>query len=231
LSQIFGYSDVLASMEGDELSDSQSVEQFLGGIARGANRLKRVVDAMVDMSLIETGALKMQFNTVLVSEIVGRAVDTAQSAAAEREVSVTVGDLSGLPHVRADGVRLGQVFTSLLSNAIKFTPDGGAIVISGDLCSDEGSVEVAVSDAGIGIESDQQQLIFEKFYRPENPLLHSTDDTGFKGAGPGLGLSIAKGIVEAHGGRIWVESPGRDEERCPGSTFFVRLPVDGPVKE
>jgi signal transduction histidine kinase len=231
LSQIFGYSDVLASMEGDELSDSQSVEQFLGGIARGANRLKRVVDAMVDMSLIETGALKMQLSTVLVSEIVGRAVDTAQSAATEREVSVTVGDLSGLPHVRADGVRLGQVFTSLLSNAIKFTPDGGAIVVSGDLCSDEGSVEVTVSDDGIGIEPDQQQLIFEKFYRPENPLLHSTDDTGFKGAGPGLGLSIAKGIVEAHGGRIWVESPGRDEERCPGSTFFVRLPVDGPVKE
>ena len=231
LSQIFGYSDVLASMEGDELSDSQSVEQFLGGIARGANRLKRVVDAMVDVSLIETGALKMQLTTVLVSEIVGRAVHTVQSAAAEREVSVTVDDLTGLPQIRADGVRLGQVFTSLLSNAIKFTPDGGAIVISGALCSDEAYVEVTVADDGIGIEPDQQQLIFEKFYRPENPLFHSTDDTGFKGAGPGLGLSIAKGIVEAHGGRIWAESPGRDEERCPGSTFFVRLPVDGQVKE
>jgi signal transduction histidine kinase len=74
-------------------------------------------------------------------------------------------------------------------------------------------------------------VVFDKFYRPESPLLHSTDDTGFKGAGPGLGLPIAKGIVEAHGGRIWVESPGRDEESCPGSTFFVRLPVDGPEKE
>ena len=104
-------------------------------------------------------------------------------------------------------------------------------MISGDVCEGEACVEITVADDGIGIEPDQQQLIFEKFYRPESTLLHSTDDTGFKGAGPGLGLPIAKGIVEAHGGRIWVESPGRDEERCPGSTFFVRLPVDGPEKE
>lgn len=231
LSQIFGYSDVLASLEGDELSDSQSVEQFIGGIGRGANRLKRVVDAMVDMSLIETGALKMQLTMVPVSEIVEGAVHTIQSAAAEREVTIAVGDLSGLPHIRADGARLGQVFTSLLSNAVKFTPDGRAIVISGDLCSDEACVEVIVADEGIGIEPDQQELIFGKFYRPENPLLHSTNDTGFKGAGPGLGLPIAKGIVEAHGGRVWVESPGRDEESCPGSKFSVRLPVDGPAEE
>jgi signal transduction histidine kinase len=231
LSQIFGYSDVLASLEGDELSDSQSVEQFIGGIARGANRLKRVVDAMVDMSLIETGSLKMQLTMVPVNEMVEGAIHTIRSAALEREITITVGDLSSLPHIRADSARLRQVFISLLSNAVKFTPNGGAIVISGGLCSDEACVEVILADDGIGIEPDQQQLIFEKFYRPENPLLHSTDDTGFKGAGPGLGLPIAKGIVEAHGGRVWVESPGRDEERCPGSTFFVRLPVDGPVKE
>ncbi len=231
LSQIFGYSDVLASLEGDELSDSQSMGQFISGIARGAGRLKRVVDEMVDISLIETGALRMQLMKVPVSVIVEGAVHTVQSAAEARKVTISVDDLSDLPHIRADGERLRQVFTNLLSNAVKFTPDGGRIVISGDLCADETYVEVTVADDGIGIEPDQQQLVFEKFYRPENPLLHSTDDTGFKGAGPGLGLPIAKGIVEAHGGRVWAESPGRDEEKCPGSTFFVRLPVDGPERE
>jgi signal transduction histidine kinase len=82
-----------------------------------------------------------------------------------------------------------------------------------------------VADAGIGIDPDQQDLIFEKFYRPEGTLRHSTDEVRFKGAGPGLGLAIAKGIVVAHGGRLWVEGRGRDEERYPGSTFHVRLPV------
>ncbi|NIV33416.1 MAG: hypothetical protein GWN58_29410, partial [Anaerolineae bacterium] len=92
-------------------------------------------------------------------------------------------------------------------------------------------LEILVTDQGIGIDPEQQALIFEKFYRPEDPLLHSTNDSAFKGAGPGLGLPIARGIVEAHGGRIWAESPGRDEKECPGSTFHVRLPLFQPDGE
>ncbi len=85
-------------------------------------------------------------------------------------------------------------------------------------------VELSIADTGIGIDPEEQELIFGKFYRAENPLLHSTGETRFKGGGPGLGLAIAKGIVEAHGGRIWVESPGRDESsNCPGSTFHRAL--------
>jgi signal transduction histidine kinase len=91
-------------------------------------------------------------------------------------------------------------------------------------------VELLVADSGIGIDPDQRDLIFGKFYRAENPMLHSTDSVRFKGAGPGLGLAIAKGLVDAHGGRIWVESPGRNEKTCPGSTFHIRLPVAGPTK-
>ena len=231
LSQIFGYSDVLASLEGEELSDAQATREFIGGITRGARRLKRVVDEMVDVSLIETGALKIRLATVVVGEIVQSAVESVQSTAAKREVSIKVGDLSRLPYILADSVRLEQVFISLVNNAVKFTPDGGQITVSGRLMSasgDGGYVEVQVADQGIGIDADQRALIFEKFYRPESPLLHSTDDIGFKGAGPGLGLAIARGIVEAHGGRIWVESPGRDEKTFPGSSFYVRLPVNGP---
>jgi signal transduction histidine kinase len=120
------------------------------------------------------------------------------------------------------------VVLGLLTNAVKFTPNGGSIVVSGRLDSshpDEPFIEVLVADTGIGIDPDQQDLIFEKFHRAENFLLHSTDPVRFKGAGPGLGLAIAKGIVDAHGGSIWVESPGRDEKDCPGSSFYVRLPT------
>ena len=95
---------------------------------------------------------------------------------------------------------------------------------------DEGAaVEIAISDSGIGIDAEHHQLIFEKFYRVSELNLHSTGQTKFKGAGPGLGLPISKGIIEAHGGRIWVESSGYDEEKLPGSTFYIVLPVNVPV--
>jgi signal transduction histidine kinase len=234
LSQIFGYSDVLASLEGEELGDSQVVEQFIGGISRGARRLQQVVDAMIDVSLIETGALKMRIAPVCIEDVIDSAVVTVASAVEERGLAITVREVSRLPIVQADSARLEQVFASLMRNAVKFTPDGGEITVTGFAASPLTSrayLEILVSDQGIGIDPEQQSLIFEKFYRPEDPLLHSTNDSAFKGAGPGLGLSIARGIVEAHGGRIWAESPGRDEKECPGSTFHVRLPLIQPDGE
>ena len=234
LSQIFGYSDVLASLEGEELGDSQVVQQFLSGISRGAKRLKQVVDAMVDVSLIETGALKMRITPVCIEDVIDSAVESVATAVQERALTIAVGELSSLPILQADSARLEQVFASLMRNAVKFTPDGGEISVSGFAASPltgRPYLEILVADQGIGIDPEQQTLIFEKFYRPEDPLLHSTNDSAFKGAGPGLGLSIARGIVEAHGGRIWAESPGRDEKECPGSTFHVRLPLIQPAGE
>ncbi|MBN1661823.1 MAG: GAF domain-containing protein [Anaerolineae bacterium] len=223
LSQIFGYSDVLASLQVDQMDDPKMVGQFIDGISRGARRLKRVVDAMIDVSLIETGELKIEPYKMPLSVVVRNAMSTVERNAGMRNQQIILDDLSSLPYVEADGARLEQVFECLLANAIKFTPDGGTIRVSA--CIDEECVDLRVIDQGIGVDLDQQDLIFEKFYRPENPMLHSTDDVGFKGAGPGLGLAIAKGIVEAHGGRIWVESAGRDDVACPGSTFCVRLPL------
>jgi signal transduction histidine kinase len=234
LSQIFGYSDVLASLEGEELGDSQVVQQFIGGISRGAKRLQQVVDAMVDVSLIETGALKMRIAPVHIVDIIDHAIESVAAAAQERSLLISIGDLSSLPAIQADSARLEQVFSGLMRNAVKFTPDGGEIAVDGFAASPlagKAYLEILVTDQGIGIDLEQQPLIFEKFYRPEDPLLHSTNDSAFKGAGPGLGLSIARGIVEGHGGRIWVESPGRDEKECPGSTFHVRLPLGQPDGE
>ena len=186
---------------------------------------------MVDMSLIETGALKMHYVAVPLVVIIQNVIQTVDAAIEARHLTLTIENLSGLPYVMADSARLEQAFLSVVSNAVKFTPDGGEITITGEsdsTAADGDYVQITVTDQGIGIDPEQQTLIFEKFYRPENPLLHSTDDIGFKGAGPGLGLAIARGIVEAHDGRIWVESPGRDEEACPGSTFYLRFPVGNP---
>ena len=133
--------------------------------------------------------------------------------------------------MQGDLQRLCQAFSNLIGNAIKFTPDGGNIAISGRTLEDNDNdhpqtfVEVLFADTGIGIDVSDQKLIFEKFYRVGTVELHSTGSTKFKGAGPGLGLPIAKGVIQAHGGKIWVESPGHDEARMPGSTFHVLLPV------
>lgn len=89
----------------------------------------------------------------------------------------------------------------------------------------EKQVLFSIKDTGIGINKDEQSRIFDRFYTASNTQLHSTSKTAFRGGGLGLGLAICKGIIEAHGGRIWVESEGRDEQRLPGSTFFIELPL------
>jgi signal transduction histidine kinase len=124
----------------------------------------------------------------------------------------------------------------LIQNAIKYTPDEGQIRITGRLLGEgmlpqDQTIEIIVADTGIGIAPHDLERVFEKFYRAGDVMLHSTGKTKFRGAGPGLGLTIARGIVEAHGGRIWAESPGYDEETCPGSQFHVVLPVQPRLLE
>jgi hypothetical protein len=92
---------------------------------------------------------------------------------------------------------------------------------------DNPEVEISVKDAGIGIDPQYHELVFEKFYQTGEVLLHSSGKTKFKGGGPGLGLAIARGIVNAHHGRIWLESPEHNEKTNPGTTVFVRLPLNG----
>jgi len=116
-----------------------------------------------------------------------------------------------------------QAFRNVLNNAIKYTPDGSTITIDGRTLP--GFIEVTVADTGIGISQENQPVIFEKFGQLGRVELHSSGKTKFKGGGPGLGLPIARGILEAHGGSLWVESPGHDEKTCPGTTFHVLIPV------
>jgi signal transduction histidine kinase len=122
-----------------------------------------------------------------------------------------------------DPERLHQVFYKVISNAIKYTPDGGMIsVMARDL---PGFTDVMVTDTGIGIAAENLTRIFDKFSSMTDVALHSSGKVKYKGAGPGLGLAIAKGIIEAHGGSIWAESPGYDEHKLPGSIFHIMVPM------
>jgi signal transduction histidine kinase len=129
----------------------------------------------------------------------------------------------GRQWIYVDSARIMQALRNVINNAIKYTPDGGTIAINGRKLP--GFIEVIIADTGIGISPENQALIFEKFGQLGRVELHSSGKTKFKGGGPGLGLPIARGILEAHGGSIWVESEGYDENRCPGSTFHILVPA------
>jgi len=142
----------------------------------------------------------------------------------ERKLTLERKDFEGNRQwIYIDSVRLSQAFRNLINNAIKYTPDGGTITIDGRTLP--GFIEVTVTDTGIGISAENQAVIFEKFGQLGRVELHSSGKTKFKGGGPGLGLPIARGILEAHGGSLWTESPGHDEITCPGSTFHVLIPA------
>ena len=145
-------------------------------------------------------------------------------------IAFTEDGFASLPEIKGDKDLLYKVFSHVIGNAIKYTPDGGKIDVSGRTVendSKEPQIEITIKDTGIGIDKESQELVFEKFYQTGEVLLHSSGKTKFKGGGPGLGLAIARGIVTAHGGRIWLESPGQDEATNPGTTVFVQLPVNG----
>jgi len=117
-----------------------------------------------------------------------------------------------------------------LNNAVKFTPNAGKITVTAKALlhnaeMPDGAVQITVSDTGVGVDPDSREIIFSKFYQPGELTKHSTSKTRFMGSGSGLGLALSKGIVEAHGGRIWVESSGYDEVNFPGSHFHVMLPM------
>ncbi|MEE8391768.1 MAG: HAMP domain-containing sensor histidine kinase, partial [Anaerolineae bacterium] len=199
------------------------------GLKIAAERLEEIINTMFDVAQIDTETLELNLFQEPVPAIVGAAVQPWATALEERKLTLTVEGLDSLPSIAADKKRLQQAFSHLVQNAIKYTPDGGQIRITGRMLEwtlpQDQSIEVVVADTGIGIAPDDLERIFEKFYRVGDVLRHSTGRTKFKGAGPGLGLTIARGIVKAHGGRIWAESPGYDEETCPGGEFHVVLPV------
>lgn len=229
LTQVKGYADILEAMnESNSLNQAQTRE-IAGHINRATLRLESLITAMLDASQIDAAKMQLTYMETRIDTVIRLASEPLQTALRDRRIALRVDNLGTLPPIYADFKRLVQTFTNLLGNAVKYTPDQGSILVNGRLIPGsnglEDYLEIMVADSGIGIDRRFHELIFEKFFRVGDPQLHSSGSTKFKGAGPGLGLTIAKGVIEAHGGRIWVESDGEDELLCPGSRFFILLPL------
>jgi signal transduction histidine kinase len=207
---------------------NQELVPISKGLLEGSERMSEVVNSMLDISRIDSKTLKVFPEIVHVDQMVSKVERIFNTAWEKRRLTLITKGLEELPGIYADPELLQKVFYHLIMNAIKYTPDGGTITVSGKIIWEQANtpeLEVVVSDTGIGIDPQFLELIFEKFFQTGEIQFHSSGRTNFKGGGPGLGLAIVRGVVEAHGGYVWAESPGHDEEKCPGSRFIVRLPV------
>ena len=219
---IEGYS----AMMQDIMHENQgaSLERLLAGMTTGVGRLRAIVDDMIDVSMIDNNLLRLNFQPMQVSQIVEKLHFEVDSALKARKLTIVRNEFDGnRVWIYVDPTRIQQALGNIINNAIKYTPDGGTITIDGRTLP--GFIEVTVTDTGIGISPENQASIFDKFGQLGRVELHSSGKTKFKGGGPGLGLPIAKGILEAHGGSLWVQSPGYDEATCPGSTFHMLIPA------
>ncbi len=194
--------------------DKETIREGLEIIEEEADRLTTLIDNLLDASRIQAGGLKLEFEEVDLRPLIRRVAEGFQLQTAAHKIVVDVPE--DLPLVWADAERVRQILSNLLSNAIKYSPEGGTIRVGA--WADDKFVTVYVADQGIGIPEEEQEHLFERFYRVDSSLRRRT-----KGAG--LGLFLAKALVEAHGGRIWVHSkPGE------GSTFFFTLPISPPSR-
>ena len=217
-------------LDDDEILANSYHKKWVEGINRGALRMEEVVQSMLDVAKIDSSSLELYLAPVDLPFLLKQVGNRFKEALAQRNITLQRGELANLPEVEADVEALQKVFYQILMNAIKYTPDGGTVQLDGRFHPqpEPGEVEIIISDSGIGIALEIQELIFEKFYQTGEVMLHSSGKTSFKGGGAGLGLAIARGIVAAHNGRIWAESEGHDEDLLPGSQFHIVLPVKQP---
>lgn len=217
LASIRAASDVIGQARIGVLNRKQ--EKMLGIITQETGNLVCLIEDLLDMSEIESGKIELHFKRCSLAEIARASLDTCRSRYQEKGVALLDSLAKACPPVQGDPARIRQVFDNLLSNALKFTPPGGRVELKVTPADGEGKagarrmLQVSVSDNGIGIARDDLERIFDKFHQAENLNTRSA-------GGSGLGLSISRFMVEAHGGELWVDSrPGA------GSTFFFTLPA------
>jgi len=211
LTAIQGFAETLLA---GAMDDPQHRVRFLQIILEHSRRLARLTDDLLELSKMDADRLALEVDRLSASQLVQSCVETTQRVANEKHLRFSINLPQCLPDVAADRRRIAEVLQNLLDNAIQYTPAGGEIVVSASAGGQE--VTFTVSDTGIGIPQVDQPRIFERFYRVD---VARSREVG----GTGLGLSIAKHLVEAHGGRIWVES-----EVGRGSQFHFTVPVFQP---
>jgi signal transduction histidine kinase len=205
LTSIMGYLDLLEE-ETDGLSEEQ--RRFLAVVERNAERLARLVEDLLFVARLQAGGLELGSGEVELAAVAEKSVEAARPDAVLKRVELVLEAKSS--KLTGDRLRLGQVLDNLVSNAVKFTPEGGRVTVRVSDGADGTLLEVA--DTGLGIPADEQERLFERFFRASTAATHAVPGTG-------LGLTVVKAIVEAHGGTIAVAS-----EVGRGTTVRVNLP-------
>ncbi len=218
MTSIKGYSELLASGSVGQINELQT--NFLGTIRSNVERMSALVSDLNDNAKIEAGRLRLEFNPVRLPEVVDDVIRSTKRQVDEKHQEVDLAIPAELPQVWADRLRVGQVLTNLVSNANKYTPEGGRIVLGAEATANQWDpdgakrvVHLWVKDNGIGISAEDQSKIFMKFFR-------SDDSKARESPGTGLGLNITKSLVEMQGGRIWFESEFRK-----GTSFHFTVPI------
>jgi histidine kinase len=203
---------IQGSMEGLMDGVLPASEETYQTVYREADRLKRLVDDLQELSRVEAGAYELNRKSVAPSSLVNTTVERLGLQFKEKGVMLETDLASDTPDVLVDEVRIEQVLLNLVENALQYTPPGGKVCVSTRY--QDGEVHFEVSDNGIGIPAEHLSLLFTRFYRVDKSRSRA-------GGGSGIGLTIAKHIVETHGGRINAKSEGLGE----GSTFTFTLPI------
>lgn len=218
MTSIKGYTELLAAGSVGEINEMQA--NFLNTIRANVERMSVLVSDLNDNAKIEAGRLRLDYKPVQVAEVVEEVMRSTRRQIEDKKQTVDMRLSTDMPPVWADPVRVGQVLTNLVSNAYKYTPEGGTITIGAEAAANqwdpEGAKKVVhlwVRDNGIGISIEDQAKIFQKFFR-------SDDSKAREAPGTGLGLNITKSLVEMQGGRIWFESEFRH-----GTAFHFTVPV------
>jgi signal transduction histidine kinase len=194
------------------VDDPTTVKRYLQTAQRHIRSLSILIDDLFELAELDAGGLSLEQHPESISDLISDTLETFSALAARQDVKLEGSVSPGIDLVCMDVQKIGRVLANLVSNALQHTPTGGSVEIRASAMAED--VQVEVRDTGEGIRTEDLPHVFEQFYRGEKSR---SRDTG----GSGLGLAIAKGIVEAHGGRIWVASSGRSQ----GATFAFTLPL------
>jgi signal transduction histidine kinase len=218
MTSIKGYTDLLVKGAAGELNEAQ--HGFLETVRSNTDRMNKLVSDLLDISRIESGRIRLELRRLSVDQVIEDALRTIRRQIEGKRQTLGVNVSPDLPLVWGDRDRVVQILTNLVTNAHKYTPEGGGIAICAKKWSDGRNgvaqaefVMCSVSDTGIGISPEDQERMFTKYFRADDPAVMSV-------AGTGLGLVITKSLVELHGGEIWVES-----ELGKGSLFAFTIPT------
>ncbi|MFC1725358.1 ATP-binding protein [candidate division KSB1 bacterium] len=210
------YTKILLEGVAGELTKEQ--KEILDTAAKNTEHLKELVEDILAMIKLDFKKEQLVLEDISIINLIKETIKSFFYFIKERNLSIKVGKSSDVI-LQGDRKKLRQLFTNIIGNAVKYTPDGGEIKFL--VFQNPTHAKIVIQDTGIGIESDQKEKIFDKFYQIGDESIHSTSKTKFMGGGPGLGLAISKGIVEEHSGKIWAESEGENK----GSKFNIILPL------